>query len=80
VLFAVLGPLSRGWRALRLILLIWSVLIVARTYCEPPVLGSVLGVLPGIRLAVVSLAVLGLTAVAAYPLASALGTKFVHRR
>jgi hypothetical protein len=44
--FGLLGLVSPGRRGLRLVLLGWIVLVVARIYGEPPVLGHVLGVLP----------------------------------
>lgn len=46
LLFGLLGMVSRGRRGLRLVLLLWIVLAVARIYGEPPGLRSVLGVLP----------------------------------
>ena len=46
VLLALLGLLSRGRRGLRLALLVWLVLALARMY-GLPLLGDVLGVLPG---------------------------------
>jgi Bacterial membrane protein YfhO len=45
--FGLLGLISPGRRGLRFVLLAWIVLVVARMYGEPPVLGHVLGVLPG---------------------------------
>ena len=45
--FGLLGLISPGRRGLRLVLLAWIVLVVARMYGEPPLLGHVLGVLPG---------------------------------
>ena len=73
VLFAVLGLFARGRRGLRLVLLAWIVLVFARMYGEPPLLGAVIGVLPGmsrvaffryappsLELAVIVLAALGL--------------------
>jgi hypothetical protein len=72
LLFAVFGLFARGRRALRLILLAWIVLVLARMY-GLPVLGAVLGVLPGmsrvaffryatasLELAVIVLAALGI--------------------
>jgi hypothetical protein len=47
LLFALLGVFSKGRRVLRVILLAWIVLVVARIYGQPPVLGDVLGLLPG---------------------------------
>ena len=73
VLFALLGLWSRRRRGLKLILLGWVVLSIARIYDEPHLLGQVLGVLPemsrvafyryafpSLELAVVILAALGL--------------------
>jgi hypothetical protein len=45
--FGVLGLLGRGPRGLKLVLLGWIVLALARVYGEPPLLGDVLGVVPG---------------------------------
>ena len=77
LLFALIGLFSRGRRGLRLALLVWIVLTVARIYGQPPLLGDVLGVLPGMSrvaffryafasldLAVVILVALGLDTVA----------------
>jgi hypothetical protein len=47
LLLAVLGLLSRGRRGLRLALLVWIVLALARMY-GLPLLGDMLGVVPGI--------------------------------
>ena len=71
--FGLLGLVSPGRRGLRFVLLGWIVLVVARMYGEPPLLGHVLGVLPGmsrvaffrygapsLEMAVVVLAALGL--------------------
>jgi len=71
--FGLLGLVSRGRRGLRFVLLAWIVLVIARMYGEPPVLGHVLGVLPGmsnvaffryatpaLSLAVIVLAAIGL--------------------
>jgi hypothetical protein len=76
LLFGLLGMVSRGRRGLRLVLLSWIVLTIARVYGEPPGLRSVLGVLPAmshvafyryapptLELAVVILAALGMDAV-----------------
>jgi hypothetical protein len=76
VLFALIGLFSTGRRGLRLTLLVWVVLAVARIYGQPPLLGDLLGVLPGmsrvafyryafaaLELAVVILAALGLDVV-----------------
>jgi Bacterial membrane protein YfhO len=80
VLFALLGLLSRGRRGLRLVLLAWTVLALARIYGQPPLLDEVLGVVPGmsqvafyryafpsLELAVVVLAALGLDGLARAP-------------
>jgi hypothetical protein len=77
VLFALIGLFSKGRRGLRLTLLIWIVLAVARIYGQPAFLGDVLGIVPGmsrvafsryafasLELAVVILAALGLDVVA----------------
>jgi hypothetical protein len=77
VLFALIGLFSKGRRGLRLTLLVWIVLALARIYGQPPLLGDVLGVFPGIsrvafyryafpslEVAVVILAALGLDSVA----------------
>ena len=45
--FGLLGLISPGRRGLRIVLLTWIVLAVARMYGEPPLLGHVLGVVPG---------------------------------
>ena len=45
--FGLLGLISPGRRGLRFVLLAWIVLAVARMYGEPPLLGHVLGVVPG---------------------------------
>ena len=71
--FGLLGLVSPGRRGLRFVLLAWIVLVVARMYGEPPVLGHVIGVLPGmsnvaffryatpaLELAVIVLAAIGL--------------------
>src|SRR5262249_9900437 len=47
LLFGLLGLVSPGRRGLKLVLVAWIVLAIARIYGEPPVLGHVLGVLPG---------------------------------
>src|SRR5207249_1344655 len=47
LLFAVLGLLSKGRRGLRLILLGWIMLALARIYGEPRLLSDAVGVLPG---------------------------------
>jgi hypothetical protein len=77
LLFGLLGLVSPGRRGLRVILFSWIVLVVARTYGEPPAVGGVLGILPGmsrvaffryadpaLELAVVVLAALGMNALA----------------
>lgn len=77
ILFALIGLFSKGRRGLRLALLVWIVLALARIYGQPPLLGDVLGVFPGMSrvaffryafasldLAVVILAALGLDTVA----------------
>lgn len=77
VLFALIGLFAKGRRGLRFTLLVWILLALARIYGQPPLLGEVLGVLPGmsrvafyryafasLELAVVVLAALGLDAVA----------------
>ena len=77
VLFALIGLFSKGRRGLRLALLGWIVLAFARIYGQPPLLGDVLGFLPGmtrvtfyryafpsLEMAVVILAALGLDVVA----------------
>jgi hypothetical protein len=45
--FGLLGLVARGPRGLKLVLLGWIVLALARVYGEPPLLGDVLGVAPG---------------------------------
>jgi hypothetical protein len=80
VLLALLGLLSGRRRGLRVVLALWIVLVLARTYGVPPVLGHVLGVLPdmsqvaffryswpALEFAVLVLAVLGLDQVIAAP-------------
>jgi Bacterial membrane protein YfhO len=47
LLLALLGVTARGRRGLRLLLLAWIVLSLARIYGEPRLLGGVLGVVPG---------------------------------
>ena len=77
VLFALIGLFSKGRRGLRFALVVWIVLALARIYGQPPLLGDVLGVFPGmsrvafyryafasLELAVVVLAALGLDVVA----------------
>jgi hypothetical protein len=73
LLFALFGLCSRGRRGLRLVLLAWIMLALARIYREPPLLGEILGLVPGmsrvqffrhgfpsVELAMVVLAALGL--------------------
>ncbi len=73
ILFALVGLAAGRHRGLRFTLLLWLVLALARMFDEPPGLGAVLGVLPGmsrvafyrygypsLELAVVVLAALGL--------------------
>jgi hypothetical protein len=80
LLFALLGVLGRSRRGLRLVLLGWIVLALARIYDQPHFLGDVLGVLPGmsnvaffryafasVELSVVVLAALGLNDLATAP-------------
>ena len=45
--FGLLGVLGPGRRGLKLVLLGWIVVALTRVYREPPLLGDVLGVLPG---------------------------------
>lgn len=47
LLFAVVGLLAPGRRGLKLVLLGWALLVFARMYGQPPLLGQVLGVFPG---------------------------------
>ncbi len=80
LLFALLGLWSRRRRGLKLILLGWIVLSVARIYDEPHLVSQVIGVLPGmsrvafyryafpaLELAVIILAALGLDDLASRP-------------
>jgi hypothetical protein len=73
VLFALVGLVSGRYRGLRLALSAWIVLAVSRMFAEPPGIGDLLGVVPGmsrvafyrygypsVELAVVVLAALGL--------------------
>ena len=73
LLFGLLGLISAGRRGLRLVLLAWIILVVARMYGEPPLLGHLLGLAPGmsrvaffrygapaLEMAVIVLAALGL--------------------
>jgi hypothetical protein len=47
LLFALMGLGDRTRRGLKLMLLAWGVLVFARMFGEPPLLGHVLGLLPG---------------------------------
>jgi hypothetical protein len=47
LLFALLGIFSRGRRRLRVALVVWIVLAFSRMYGAPPLLGHIIGVLPG---------------------------------
>jgi Bacterial membrane protein YfhO len=47
LLFALLGLFASGRRGLRIALAVWIVLVFAQIYGEPPLLGHILGVLPG---------------------------------
>ena len=80
MLFAVLGLTTRGRRGLRLMLVAFGVLVFARMYGLPPVLGHVFGWLPGmsevaffryataaLELVVIILAAIGLDAIARAP-------------
>lgn len=80
LLFALLGALAPGRRGLRLVLLGWTLLVFARMYGEPPLLGHILGVLPDmsriqfyrygtatLELPVIVLAALGLDDLARVP-------------
>src|SRR5262249_23535914 len=73
ILFALVGLASGKHRGLRLALVGWLVLALSRMYAEPPGLGALVGILPGmsrtafypygfrsVELAVVVLAALGL--------------------
>jgi hypothetical protein len=73
LLFALLGLFSRARKGLRLILIAWIVIALARVFGQPPLLGAVFSLLPGmshvvfdryaapsIELAVIVLAALGL--------------------
>ncbi|MGI8580144.1 MAG: hypothetical protein ACR2K9_06320 [Solirubrobacteraceae bacterium] len=79
LLFGLLGILSRGRRGLKMMLLVWIALVAGRMY-GVPVLGGVLGVLPGMQkiaffryatssleLSVIILAALGLSSMATRP-------------
>ena len=80
LLFAVLGAFARGRRGLRLVLLGFGLLVFARMYGAPPLLGHVIGVLPAmgklmffryatptLELTVIVLAALGLDDLARVP-------------
>jgi len=80
LLFGLLGLVSPGRRGLRTILLAWIVLVIARTFGEPPGLGAVLRVLPymshvafyryadpTLELAVIILAALGMDSLTTKP-------------
>ena len=96
LLFAVLAVLAPGRRGLKAVLLGWTLLVFARMYGAPPLLGHVLGVLPGmseiqfyrygtaaLELPVIVLAALGLDdliARAGTPAPTALGRPGGDRR
>jgi hypothetical protein len=80
ILFALIGLFGRRHRGLRITLLIWIVLAMARMYGEPSLLGPVLGILPemsrvaffrygnaSLELAIVVLAALGIDDLARAP-------------
>ncbi len=80
LLFAAIGAFSRGRQGLRLVLVGWGLLVFARMYAQPPLLGHVLGVLPAmsriefyryataaLELPVIVLAALGLDALTRGP-------------
>ena len=80
LLFAVLGLVAPGRRGLKLVLFGWALLVFARIYGEPPLLGHILGVLPDmsriqffrygtgtLELPVILLAALGLDDLARVP-------------
>jgi hypothetical protein len=46
LLLAALGLVARGRRGLKAVLAAWALLVFARMYDQPPLLGDVLGVLP----------------------------------
>ncbi len=48
LLFAALGLITPGRRGLKLVLVAWGLLVFARMYGQPPLVGHVLGVLPDI--------------------------------
>ncbi len=47
LLFVLIGLTDRTRRGLKLTVIAWAVLVFARMYGEPPLLGHILGVLPG---------------------------------
>jgi hypothetical protein len=47
LMLAGLGLFARGWRGLRIVLGVWTLLVFARMYGQVPLLGHVLGWLPG---------------------------------
>jgi hypothetical protein len=80
LLFAGLGLFSRGRRGLKIVLLVWIVLALSRMYGQIPLLGHVLGVLPGmsriaffryatasVELSVIVLAALGIDDIVRVP-------------
>jgi hypothetical protein len=80
VLLAVVGLWGHGRRGLKLVLVGWGVLVFARMYGQPPLLGHVIGVLPemskvevfrygpaALELSVIVLAALGLDDLARVP-------------
>ncbi len=80
ILFGLIGLFGRRHRGLRVALLIWIVLAIARMYGEPPLLDHLLGILPemsrvaffrygdaSLELAIVVLAALGIDDLARAP-------------
>jgi hypothetical protein len=80
LLLALVGAFASGRRGLRLVLLGWTLLVVAHMYGQPPLLGHVLGVLPAmsriqffrygtaaLELPVIILAVIGIDDVTQVP-------------
>jgi Bacterial membrane protein YfhO len=80
LLFAAVGLCARARRGLRLVVLGWGLLVFARMYGQPPLLGHVIGVLPdmskvevfrygtpALELSVIVLAALGLDDLARVP-------------
>ncbi|MFT2543521.1 hypothetical protein ACMWP9_36650, partial [Escherichia coli] len=47
LLFAIMGCLAPGRRGLKIMLVTWSLIVLSRMYGTPPLLGDILGVLPG---------------------------------